>query len=439
MKPEKVFKRYDIRGLHPEEIDEEFAYRMGRSLASFVKREDRFNNLIVVGKDTKDSSNVLKRRLIDGVVSAGVDVCDVGTGPTDYVAYSGMQEGAVSVQVTSSHMPLEFNGFKFMYPEGNGFLNEDLDRVKNIFRENEFETGSGRVEKASKLENYIEDITDFTQGFDLDWEDKRVVVDCLGGSVLEVVPRVLRYLGCDVICLDEEHLDGTSVQPYRDPPNPGRDQLGELADVVEDRDADLGLGFDLDGDRVALYHKEGFVSGDEVFALLASLVGGDVVGSIDTSERVINVVDSRNNSFYSTRVGDPFVMDKAVEEGAELAGEPNGHFSLLDFVPYNSGSLAGVVLAGLDLETTRSSVGNREVLRESLKISDKEAYMSKVENFIGSRDLELISTLDGFKFVYKGVNVLVRPSGSSSKVRFVLDGNGETSVSEVFSELSRKI
>lgn len=440
MKPEKVFKRYDIRGRYPEELNEEFAERLGMSLGEFAKTDNRFKPVIVVCRDNKDTSGPLKEYLINGVTSTGVKVVDLGVGPTDYAAYGGKELDAISVQVTSSHMPLDFNGFKFMYPEGNGFINKDLNKVKDLFRENRFDEGSGEVDEQDFLVSYIDDLEGFAENLGLDWSGKEVVVDCLGGSTLPVVPRVLESLGAEVHVIDfeEESQSLDNYKPYKNPPNPTEEQLSVLKRVVDEQGADLGLSFDLDGDRVTLYHRDGFVSGDEVFSIFAKILDGDVVGSIDTSGRVKEVASSRDSELFLTRVGDPFVMDEAVERDVELAGEPNGHYSFLDFVPYNSGSLAGIILAGLDLEQIREALPSRSIYRDSIEVEDKKEAMEKVKSFVKS-EADLLSSLDGFKFIYRDVSVLVRPSGSSPKLRFVLDGEGDMVLESVFEDIRDKI
>ena len=441
MKPEKVFKRYDVRGKYPEELDEEFAERIGCSVAEFCN--ENYGNQVVVCRDNKESSKQLKNSLINGLRCLGVDVVDVGIGTTDYAAYCGKEKGSISVQVTSSHMPLGFNGFKFMYPEGNGFVNEDLNKLEQFFRENEFDKErNGELKENNRSEEYLDSLTSFAEdNFDLVWKDKSVVIDCLGGSSLPFVYRALERLGCDVYCVDIER-EGQSLDdfsPYRDPPNPEGSQLDVLKDLVDERDADLGLSFDMDGDRVSVYHDNSLVSGDEVFAILSSINRGSVVGSIDTSSCVGGIVCGRGDDIYYTRVGDPFVLSEALSrDDVSFAGEPNGHYSFLDFVPYNSGCLAGVILAGIDdLADKRSSLLCRKVFRESIIVDDKNDSMRNVEDFVEDEGCKVVSDIDGVKFEYEGSIVLVRTSGSSDKLRFVIESDEEPE--KVFDKLRKEI
>ena len=414
-----MFKRYDIRGEYPEEINEDFARRLGRAIGSFIQKD--YEKKIVVGRDNKESSQGLKQSLIEGLVSTGVNVLDVGEGPTDYVALSGTLKEAVSLQVTSSHLPLNFNGFKLMYPEGNGFVNKDLDSVKDIFRNEEFYSGEGKVEdvetgcKKKYRKEIREKASEYSEGF----FDKKMVVDTLGGATTEFLPELLRDLGAEVIDISGEK----DRYPYRDPPNPKPENLEELENKIEAEDADLGLATDMDGDRVTVY-SDGFLSGDEVFSVMAERVRGDVVASVDTSQAVEDKVAGRGDDIYYTRVGDPFVMDKALEVAVSLAGEPNSHYSVLDFVPYNSGTLTALIMAGLDVEELLEEVPDYSVRRESMEVEDKEEKMALAEEEI-EKDYEVLSRIDGVKALIEGAEVLIRPSGSSPKIRVIAEAEDE--------------
>lgn len=411
MKPEKVFKRYDIRGEYPEELNEEFAERLGKSLGTFVKRN--YDDRLVVGMDNKESSEDLRQALIDGITSTGLEVIDVGEGPTDFVAWSGMKNDCVSVEVTSSHMPLNFNGFKFMYPEGNGFVNEDLYTVQDIFRDQNFEIDEGSsIDNSELKQDYIDEIVDFASQFKEE-ESRKIVVDSLGGTA-KILPELLEKLGHKVIDISEDE------RPYMDPPNPKPEKLDGLKEAVEDEKAYLGISNDLDADRITAYHDGRFLSGDELFCILSQLVEGKVVASIDTTQGLEDLVEVEH-----TRVGDPFVMDKALEIEAELAGEPNGHYSFTDFVPYNSGMLIALILSGLDLEEKKSRIPDYTVSRNSLEVEDKHGVIESLKQVFED---SIISELDGVKFEHRGAEVLVRPSGSSPKVRVISEsGDSEAS------------
>ncbi len=412
MKPEEVFKRYDIRGKYPEEINEKFAERLGRALGSFTYRN--YRKKIVVCRDNKESSKPLKKSLIKGLKKSGLEVIDAGLGPTDYAAYVGNRENSVSVQVTSSHLPLEFNGFKFMYPEGNGFLNPDLNTVKDIFRQEQFETGEGTTRKSDSLDKYKEDLKKFAESKGSSW-DKKIVVDSLGGATDPILSETLEDLGAEVIDIAQNKEE----KPYRDPPNPKPEKLEEMKEIVRKEEADLGLATDMDGDRVAVY-QNGFLDGNEIFGILAQLSNGNVVASIDTSRALEEFLEEEDEQIHYTRVGDPFVMDKALKEEVELAGEPNGHYSFLEFVAYNSGTLAALILSGIDIEKKLDNIPEYYVERRVIRTESKRSDMEKIEDILENK-YGISSRKDGYKIDKDGFNALIRPSGSSPKIRIVTE------------------
>ena len=434
MKPEEVFKRYDIRGEYPEELDEEFGERLGKALGTFIIRKYSKEE-IIVGRDNKDTSKPLKKALIEGLTSTGLRIVDIGVGPTDYTAFGGKENNSVSVQVTSSHMPLEFNGFKFMYPEGNGFVNEDLNTVKELFRSQDFAEGRGETINSEKdmKELYRSRIKEVAEGLGSESLDLTVVVDTLGGATTDFLPSLLEDMGANVIDISERYED----HPYRDPPNPKPEKLQELKEEVEKGDADLGLATDMDGDRVTAY-TDRFLSGDDIFSIIAQKVDGDAVASIDTSKALEDLLDRREDEVFYTRVGDPFVMDKALEESVFFAGEPNGHYSILNFVPYNSGTLTALLLAGTDIENCLGEKPEYHVERYSFETDKKHEKIERIKQKVRDKYV-FVSDIDGVKFETDNLDVLVRPSGSSPKIRVIAESGDKECLGDELDEVRNLI
>ncbi len=432
MKPEKVFRRYDVRGSYPGEIDEEFAERLGKALGTFSRRN--YSREVVVGKDTKQSSGDLKRSFIRGLRKVGVSGLDAGTGPTDYVAFAGKKEGCVSVQVTSSHLPLDTNGFKFMYPEGNGFLNEDLYRIQDIFREQNFETGRGEtVELETIRDTYFREMKNyFHQNFDS--TGKKVVVETLGGAATGFLPELLESVGAEVIDIASEKNAGG---PYINPPDPEPHRMGHVERKVEEEDADLAVVTDMDADRVRVYHGGDWLTGDELFAILAREIDSDVVASIDTSQAVEEVVEKQGHEVDYTRVGDPFVVDRALENRVSLAGEPNGHYCFPEFVAYNSGILSALLVAGLDIYESLDSIPEYYTEAEKVEVGGKEKRMAAVVNHVID-NYEVVSDIDGIKFRHGDTSVLIRSSGSSPYIRIKTDSKSSKEALEAV-DLAKEI
>lgn len=423
VRAEEVFNRYDVRGEYLEQVNESFAGEFGKALGTFVAENG--GSKLVVCRDNKKSSEELKDALTQGIRSVGVDVIDVGKGPTDYAAFAGVEENAHSVQVTSSHLPLDTNGFKMMYPEGNGLVNEDLERIKNIFRRKSFRNGEGEVIETSYAEKYRQEAIEYAEDLH-DASGRKVVYESMGGAGTVFVPDILRSAGFEVVDLSEDH-----DRPHIDPPNPKPELLEHVRTEVEASDADIGLATDMDADRVALYFDGEWIDGNTLFAVFAQLVDPEkLVASIDTSQAV---EESFDGQVSYTRVGDPFVIDKTLELNAALSGEPNGHYCFTDFVPYNSGTLAALILAGVNLENRLEKASGFHNLREVIEVQDKR---KKMENIIEEVEasFEPVSKADGICYRSGESRVLIRPSGSSSKIRAIADSKSKNSAREALDE-----
>lgn len=420
MDEEAVFQRYDVRGKYPEELDEEFVERMGKAVGTFASRN--YAGKVVVCRDNKQSSEGLKQALVSGVKATGSEVLDVGEGPTDYTALSAKERNAVGVQVTSSHLPLDRNGLKFIYPEGNSFVNEDLERLKQLFREKDFEDGQGSVEKVLEMRQfYREELEKYFKQFS-DSIEKKVVLETMGGAGSIFLPDILEQLGAEVVDLSEGN-----ETPRIDPPNPKPENLRHVEEKVEEEDADIGIATDMDADRVAIYYGGEWLDGNEIFAILAEIVEPErIVASIDTSELLEENTDAE---IFYTRVGDPFVLEETLERDAELSGEPNKHYCFKSFVPYNSGSLGGALLTAAEIGQIRQNFSKYYSRRESVEVEDKEQKMGQITARV-RESFEVISEIDGVKFKVGDANVLIRSSGSSEKIRVITESRDEEEARE---------
>ncbi|PSG99119.1 MAG: hypothetical protein BRC29_03255 [Nanohaloarchaea archaeon SW_7_43_1] len=426
----KVFKRYDVRGKYPEEVNEYFAYRLGRSVAKLVRKRT-WEKQVVVCKDPKETSDNLKKSLIRGIKNGGVYVVDSGTGSTDYLAFSSVEENSVGIQVTSSHMKLEFNGFKLVYPEGNGFMNKDLDCLKQIFRENSFqrEEDGAEIEK-TYYSKYLDAAEDFTLKHFQDTE-RKIVLDNLGGIKSSRAGELLETLGAEVINLSGD-------KPKIDPPDPKPENLRHIERKVEETGSDMGIATDMDADRIAIYYQDEWLSGDEIFAVLIEVMKPEkVVASIDSTE-IIEETAEKHGEIEYTQVGDPFVIDRTIGTGAKLSGEPNGHYCFTQFVPYNSGTLAAAMIAGSNLNEIKKKLPDISIMKKSIEVDDKYSSMEKVKKEVKKR-FKIISEIDGIKFQTDNSRVLIRSSGSSHKLRITAESNTEKGAENVLKKSEKLI
>lgn len=421
----EFFKSYDIRG-KPPYLNKKVALLIGKVMGSFIPG----NLTIVVGRDTKQTSQVLEDKLVEGMVKAGATVIRVGVGPTDYVSFATKYLNAdFGVMVTASHLPPEYNGFKFLYNEGNGFLNEDLAELKRKFMKKEFKVGSGVAKKESVVEEYLKSAEkNFKKIFKR--IDAKVVVDTGFGASKYTVPPLLESLGAEVVILEKKRPYDCAEQ----------ENVAYLPKEMIKAKADIAIAFDLDVDRIAVFDSMGeWVNGDELFCLADKAIvksGDKVIASIDTSKML---EESSKGEIIYTRVGDPFVISEALKQKAVLAGEPNGHYSFPSFVAYNSGTFFSAVYAAMahDIHDIRASLPEFFVERKKFEVKNPRVRITQIIREI-EKEFEVISKLDGIKFKIGNAVVLMRASGTSDVIRAIIESKGREETKKVAELISAK-
>lgn len=409
----EVFKRYDIRGGYPGEIDEGFAMRLGRAFGSLF----RDGKTMVLGRDNVESSLPLKFAFSAGALSAGASVIDVGVGPTDFVSFCCRRLKANGgVMVTASHLGFDNSGFKFLYGEGNGFLNGDLARVKDAFLKHDFDTRKvGSFSDENGIAGaYLESAKNLLLRLSGGKRTGRAkaVVDTLGAAL---IAPLLESLGCEVVAVDtERHADCAE-----------EGNVAYLKEEMEKHGAEVAVASDTDGDRLAVFSRGGrWVTGDELFCFFASKVAkkGTIIASVDTSSIIESIVP--NAKIIYTRIGDPFVIDAAIKHKATLAGEPNGHYCFPAFAAYNSGTFFAALSAIFadELPEFLGKLPKRFVEKKKLAVKGAESTMKEMLKFANLSKSKIISRLDGIKFRYCESTVLVRPSGTENAIRITVEG-----------------
>jgi phosphomannomutase len=337
----RIFKAYDVRGVVPDDLDEDVARHIGAAFASWSGAPK-----IAVGHDCRLSSPALAAALRDGAVSQGADVVDLGLASTDLVYFASGALDVAAVMLTASHNPPQWNGMKFCLA-GATPVGEDsgLADIRALAERDLATSSPGRVERRDLLDAYTDHVLTFVDVGAM--RPLTVVADTANGMGGLVVPPVLSRLPVTLIHLFPE-LDGTFPNHPADPIDP-ENQRDLKAAVLEHR-ADIGLAFDGDADRVFLVdeHAEG-VSGSEVTALVATAMlerspGAKIVHNLITSWAVPEVIRERGGIPVRTRVGHSFIKQVMAETGAVFGGEHSGHYYFRDNYRADSGLIAAVVV-----------------------------------------------------------------------------------------------
>ena len=320
-----VFKAYDIRGIVGTTIDAVFAERLGRAFGRAAQAAGE--RAVAVGRDGRHSGPALSDALIRGLVSTGLDVVDLGAVTTPmlyYVAATRAEHGCSSgVQVTGSHNPKDYNGFK-MVLAGRAIHGEEIQQLRRRMETEDYVLGRGRRAPMDILAEYSARIVGDCRLA----RPMTIAVDSGNGIPGASAPGILRALGCTVHEMYSE-VDGDFPNHHPDPSKP--ENLAELARVVQSGDAELGLAFDGDGDRLGVVTKDGaIIYPDRQLMLFARDVlkrhrGATILFDVKCSQRLAPLIRAAGGEPLMWKTGHSLVKAKMKELGAPLAGEMSGH------------------------------------------------------------------------------------------------------------------
>ncbi len=429
----RIFKAYDVRGVVPDDLDDETARGIGAAFAEW-SGADR----IAVGYDCRVSSPSLAAALRDGIASRGTDVLDLGPSSTDLLYFtSGLLE-VPGIMLTASHNPPEWNGMKFCLA-GARPVGQDtgLVELRALAEQGGLPPAAsrGRVEKRDLLDAYADHVLSFINASRI--APLTVVADTANGMGGLVVPAVMARLPLTLVHLYPE-LDGTFPNHPADPIDPENQR--DLIRTVRDGGADVGLAFDGDADRVFFVDEraEG-VSGSEVTALVATAMlarhpGSVIVHNLICSWAVPEVIREHGGTPVRTRVGHSFIKQVMAETGALFGGEHSGHYYFRENWFADSGLIAAVVvleqlsIAGRPLsqilEPFRRYRASGEI--NSL-VDDKQGTIRRVEQAFaeGRRD-----RTDGLTVEFEDWWFNVRPSNTEPLLRLNVEARTEELLKE---------
>ncbi|MDP9334101.1 MAG: phosphomannomutase/phosphoglucomutase [Actinomycetota bacterium] len=353
-----VFKAYDIRGVYPDDIDEALVRRIGNVFAHFTGAQH-----LVVGRDMRSSSESLAAAFIEGATLAGADVTDVGLASTDLVYFASGRLDAPGAMLTASHNPANYNGIK-LCRSGAAPVGEQtgLQQIKEMVSSGVTSRGevAGKVERVDLLEAFGEHVRSFVDPAAL--KPLAVVADTANGMGGLVVPRVFEGLPFSLTVLYGE-LDGSFPNHPADPIQP--ENLKDLQRAVLDLNADVGLAFDGDADRMFLVDDKGVpISGSTTTAIVAAGIldrhpGESVVHNLICSRSVPEIIREHGGIPVRARVGHSFIKQVMAETGAIFGGEHSAHYYFRDNWRADSGSIAALLVleqlgrAGLPLSELR--------------------------------------------------------------------------------------
>jgi phosphomannomutase len=433
-----IFKAYDVRGVVPDELDEDVARRVG---GAFVDWADLTS--VVVGCDCRLSSPSLAEAIRDGITSRGADVVDLGLASTDLLYFASGSLDAAGIMLTASHNPPRYNGVKFCLA-GARPVGEDtgLEEIRALAEGDARPpvAARGSVRRADLMDAYVEHVLSFIDAPNI--RPLNVVVDTANGMGGLVVPAVFARLPLKVTHLFAE-LDGTFPNHPADPIDPENQR--DLKREVLAREADVGLAFDGDADRVFFVDEraEG-VSGSDVTALVGRAVlsrepGAKIVHNLICSWAVAEVIRENGGTPIRSRVGHSFIKQVMAETGAAFGGEHSGHYYFRENYRADSGLIAAVVVLE---QLSLAGVPLSELLRPLRRYYSSGEINTHVEDRFGR--IEQIAAayasgrhdrLDGLTVEFNDWWFNVRPSNTEPLLRLNVESRTEELLKEKTDEV----
>ena len=320
-----IFRQYDIRGVVGSDLTEEAARSLGRAYAALL-RERGVSGEVAVGRDNRPSGKALHDALVQGLTDAGTNVVDIGVVPTPLLYWSLHHLGvAGGIQITGSHNPPEYNGFKLCL--GTESLHgHDIQHLLELIRSNAAPSGEAGVRSVQVIDRYVADVIGRIGSLS---RPMRVVYDCGNGAGALVAPQLMRGIGAQGTGLFCES-DGTFPNHHPDPTVPAN--LEDLIAAVKREGAELGVAFDGDADRIGLVDGDGrIIWGDHILILYARDVlertGKDqpIIFDVKCSQALPHEITKAGGTPVMWKTGHSLIKDKMKELHAPLAGEMSGH------------------------------------------------------------------------------------------------------------------
>lgn len=436
-----IFKAYDIRGVVPVTLDAEVAEALGRAFGSAARAAGEKS--VAVGRDGRLSGPVLAEALIKGLVATGVEVIDVGAVTTPMLYFAAHTLCTSGIQVTGSHNPKDYNGFK-MVLAGRAIYGDEIQGLRKTMEAGTAQLAAGgSVRKVDVTEAYVKRIAGDIKLA----RPMKIVVDSGNGIAGASAPAIFRAIGCEVTELFSE-VDGDFPNHHPDPSKP--ENLKDLMAALATGDAELGLAFDGDGDRLGIVTKDGqniFPDRQmQLFAqdVLSRVPGGTIVYDVKCSQRLAPAIEAAGGKPMIFKTGHSLIKAKMKEIDSPLGGEMSGHIFFKErWFGFDDGTYAGCRL----LEILSKSPNASDVLNAlptsfstpELNVACAEgephAVVDKLVKSASFAAPAKVSTIDGLRVDWPDGFGLIRASNTTPVLVLRFEGQTDAALKRIETEM----
>ncbi len=426
----KLFGTDGVRGVANQELTPELAFKLGVAGAYVLSKHTDDAPKILIGNDSRISSDMLEAALTAGLCSVGANVYVVGVVPTPAIAYLVRKYNMTAgIMISASHNKVHDNGIKFFNNQGyklsDSIEKEIEDLIAHDFDDIPRKVGL-EIGRRYKFETGEEDYTKFLKETvsNKDFSNLTVAIDCANGATSFVAKRTLTSLGATVLDINA-NPDGTNINAHC-----GSTHLNVLAKFVKENSVDVGFAFDGDGDRVlAVDSKGNTVDGDQIMAILGThlkaenkLKNNTIVATVMSNLGLKIFGKNEGINIASTDVGDRYVLEYMRENDCNVGGEQSGHIILTDYNTTGDGLLTALHILSIMEETGKTF----EALNNKVTILPQALINAKVNNKVKheyKKYKEIRMAIEELEEKFKGEGrVLIRPSGTEPLVRVMIEG-----------------
>ena len=432
-----IFKAYDIRGIVPSTITPEVARALGRAFGTVALAQGE--KTVAVGRDGRLSGPSLSQALMEGLQDAGITVIDVGMVTTPLLYFAANTLCNSGIQVTGSHNPKDYNGFK-MVLGGRAIYGDDIQNLRQIMEAESWVLQPGGARQAADvLPAYMARIVGDIKLS----RPMKIVVDCGNGVAGASAPAILRAIGCEVTELFSE-VDGNFPNHHPDPSKP--ENLKDVIAALKNGDAELGLAFDGDGDRLGIVTKDGTnIYPDRQMMLFARDVlsrvpGGTIVFDVKCSQRLAPAIEAAGGKALMYKTGHSLIKAKMKEINSPLGGEMSGHIFFKErWFGFDDGTYAGARL----LEIVSQAVDASAVLNAlptsfstpelNVKCNEGEAH-ALVDQLVAKAAFAApatMNTIDGLRVDWPDGFGLIRASNTTPVLVLRFEGHTEAALERI--------
>jgi phosphoglucosamine mutase len=440
----RLFGTDGVRGIANRDLTAELALQLSFAAAHVLGRSrgsDTGRSLAVVGRDPRASGEFLEAAVVAGLASAGVDVCRVGVLPTPGVAFLTAADGAdFGVMISASHNPMPDNGIKF-FARGGLKLDDDLEdaieAALDVGGDRPAGAGVGRVFDApGAVDRYVRHLL---STISVPLSGLRIVVDCADGAASLAAPRALQQAGADVTAI-HNRPDGLNIND-----GCGSTHLGELQKSVVAHGADAGFAFDGDADRCLAVDASGqVVDGDQLLAVLAlaeheaaTLAGGTVVATVMSNLGFLQAMRAAGIRVVQAKVGDRYVLEEMRTGGYTLGGEQSGHVIMSSHATTGDGTLTALHVVAQMAASGRSLADLAGVMQRMPQVL---INVPDVDKLRADREPAVLAAVrEAEAELGEGGRVLLRPSGTESLVRVMVEAESEADARSMAEHLAHVV